>query len=239
MILGSYAHDSINCKPQFFADNTCLVYSSLTPSMINTAMNQDLQNISIWFKANKLTVHPSKSNVLTINPKISKAPSIVNVTLNNIVLNQSNSVKYLGVIIDSKLNFDTHIKKLAHRISKTVEIMFKSKQYMPKKALQALCYSLIHTHLLYGLPVWGSTHPSYLKKLVTLQNKAVKLIGGGLYNDKASPFYSQLKILKLPYLYKLEIGKFVDAHFQNCLPLNISNYFTLPYLPSYHKNNSE
>ena len=96
---------------------------------------------------------------------------------------------------------------------------------MPRKALQALYHSLIHTHthLFYGLPVWGSTHPFYLKKLITLQDKAVKLVGGGLYNDKASPFYSQLKILKLSYLYKFEIGKFVNAHFQNRLPLNISN----------------
>ena len=62
---------------------------------------------------------------------------------------------------------------------------------MPRKALQALYYSLIHAHLLHGLPVWGSTHPFYLKKLFTLQNKAVKLINGGLYNNKASPFYSQ------------------------------------------------
>ena len=67
-----------------------------------------------------------------------------------------------------------------------------------------------------------------------MQNKAVKLIGGGLYNDKVSPFYSQLKILKLPYLYKLEIGKFVKAHFQNRLLLNISNYFTLTSNISFH-----
>ena len=58
----------------------------------NTAVNQDLKNISIWFKANKLAVNPSKSNVLTINPQISKAPPILNVTLNSSVLNQSNSV---------------------------------------------------------------------------------------------------------------------------------------------------
>ena len=88
----------------------------------------------------------------------------LNVTLNNTVLNQSNSAKYLGVIIDSKLNFDNHIKKLAHRISKAVGIKFKLKQYMHRKTLQALYYLLIHTHLLYGFPVWGSTHPSYLKK---------------------------------------------------------------------------
>ena len=110
---------------RFFADDTCLVYSSPTPSMLNTPLNQDLQNISIWFKANELTVNPSKSNVLTVNPKTSKASPILNVTLNNTVINQSNNVKYLGVIIDSKLNFDTHIKKLAHQISKAVGIMFK------------------------------------------------------------------------------------------------------------------
>ena len=34
---------SINCKPRFFADDTCLVYSSPTPSMLNTAINQDLK----------------------------------------------------------------------------------------------------------------------------------------------------------------------------------------------------
>ena len=107
--------------------------------------------------------------------------------------------------------------------------MFTIKQYMPRKPLQVLYYSLIHTHLLMVYPSWvlQSTRPSYLKKLIKVQNKAVKLIGGGLYNDKVSPFYSQLKILKLPYLYKLEIGKFVNAHFQNRLPLNISNYFIL------------
>ena len=159
-------------------------------SQFMSAINQDLQNISIWFKANKLTVNPSKSNVLTINSKISKVPPILNVTLNNTVLNQSSSVQYLGMIIDSKLNFDTHIKKLAHRISKVVGIIFKLKQYMPKKALQALYFTLIHTHFFMVYPsVWGFTHPSYLKKLITLQNKAVKLIGGGHYNDKASPFY--------------------------------------------------
>ena len=165
---------SINCKPRFFADNTCLVYSSLRPSILNTAINQNLKNNSIWFKTDKRTVNPSKSNVLTINPKPSKAPPILNVTLNNFVLHQSNSIKYLDVIIDSKLNFDTHIKKLAHRIFKAVGVMFKLQQYMPRKALQTLYFSLTHTHLLYGLPVWGSAHSSYLKKLITLQSKAIK-----------------------------------------------------------------
>ena len=62
-----YTYDlpySVNCKLRFFADNTCLVYSSPISSIPNTAINQDLKNISIWFKTYKLKVNPSKCNVL-------------------------------------------------------------------------------------------------------------------------------------------------------------------------------
>ena len=151
----------------------------------------------------------------------------MNVSLNNVPINQSNSVKYLGVIIDTKLNFDVQINSVTHKISKTVGVMSKLKHYLPQKALFTVYYSLVHTHLLYGLSVWGSAYTTHLKKLITLQNKAVKIIGGGSYRDKASPCYSDTKILKLPYLYKLEIGKFIHAHFQNKIPQKISKFFTL------------
>jgi len=48
-----------------------------------------------------------------------------------------------------------------------------------------LYYALIHPHLLYGLSIWGSNYPSYLKKLNILQNKAIKLISGGSSRDTA------------------------------------------------------
>ena len=55
--------------------------------------------------------------------------------------------------------------------------------------------------------MWGSTYPSYPKKLITLQNKVVKMIGGGKMQDSPTQFYSALKILKLIDLHMLEIGK--------------------------------
>ena len=217
---------SVNCVPRFFADDTCLVYSSSNPSTLNTAINQDLKNISQWFKANKLTVNPSKSNVLIIPPKLNKTVPNMNFFLNNTLIQQSSSVKYLGVIIDFKLSFDIHIKSLEHKISRAVGIMSKLKYFMPKNALQTIYYSFIQSHLIYGLPVWGSTYHSYLKKLRILQNKAVKFIGGDLFQDRITPLYAQSNILKLPNLYKLEVSKLVHAHIRNQLPHKLSNYFT-------------
>ena len=45
--------------------------------------------------------------------------------------------------------------------------------------------------------------------------------------DKATPFYFKLGILKLTDFFKLEVGKFVHAHFKNKLPPSLSEYFIL------------
>ena len=71
----------------------------------------------------------------------------------------------------------------------------------------------MRSYLLYGLIIWGSLFSMYLKKLTTLQNKAVKCIGVAKYYHSASPYYNRFKILKLTDLYKLKISKFIQANF--------------------------
>ena len=104
--------------------------------------------------------------------------------------------------------------------------MSKIKYILPRSAKLKLYYSLVHQHLLYGLPVWGSTFPSNQSKLCTYQNKAVKIIGGGKFKDHATPYYHQLNILKLPDLYKHECAKLVYHFFHNTLPVPLANLFT-------------
>ena len=190
-------------------------------------MNKDLDNISKWLYSNKLTVNPSKSNALIIPPKLNKPPPTIDLSLNNSLILISNSAKYLGVTIDSLLKFDKHISSIEHKISRTVGIISKLRHFLPTNALLNVYYVFIHPHLSYSLPIWGSSFPSLLKKLTVLQNKAIKLIGGGLPRDRATPFHYKLNILKLSDLFKLEIGKFVHAHFNNKLPFTLSGYFSL------------
>ena len=61
--------------------------------------------------------------------------------------------------------------------------------------------------------IWESTFPTYLKKLITLQNKAVKFICAAKFCDSSSPYYKCLKIIKLIDLYKLEVGKLISSQF--------------------------
>ena len=84
------------------------------------------------------------------------------------------------------------------------------KAVLPREALCKIIYfALFHSHLLYGLVVWESTFHKYMSKLERLQNKALKIIGDGTARESPTPFYGQLKILKLTDLYKFEIAKLV------------------------------
>ena len=137
-----------------------------------------------------------------------------------------NCVKYLGIIIDSNLNFGFHLVKIENKLSKSLGVLYKLKPIFPQNALFKLYYSLVHFHVLYGLVVWGSIFPSYLKKLNLIQNKAVKLIGGGNYLNRAMPYYSKLKIFKLSdLLYKHETAKVVYWLMRNTLPQSFSDFY--------------
>ena len=83
----------------------------------------------------------------------------------------------MGITIDSTdLKFHYHIVLLEHKISRTIGILSKLRHFLPQSALLKIYYALIHCQLMYGLPISGSTFSSFINKLKSLQNKAVKTI---------------------------------------------------------------
>ena len=64
--------------------------------------------------------------------------------------------------------------------------MHKLKSVLSQEALIILYYALVHPlgpHLLHGIVAWGSAFPTYLNSLVSLQNKAVRVVDSGNYRD--------------------------------------------------------
>ena len=171
----------------------------------------------------------SKSNVVLINAKNNKMCSLLtSEPLDNAVLPEfliTKCAKYFGVTFDNSLSFKLHIDKLTKKLSRSVGILAKLKPYLNSKALLSLYYAIFHSHLQYGLITWSSTFKTYLKKVSILQNKAVKIVGGGNYYDRATPFYSKLRILKLVDTVFLEKALFMFKFKMKMLPDQFSNYF--------------
>ena len=73
-------------------------------------MNNELRNVDEWCRANKLSLNPSKSNFFVIPPRLRKPPPYISLKLSNVEINPCESVKYFGVLIDSQLTFNSHIR---------------------------------------------------------------------------------------------------------------------------------
>ena len=72
-----------------------------------------------------------------------------------------------------------------------------------------LYHAVVHPLMLCGIIIWWAIYPSYLKRLKTLQNRAIKIVALSHYRDNANSFYSQFNILLIDDLWKFEIVKFV------------------------------
>ena len=173
-----YINDLANCtlvKPRLFADDTCLVYSADTIDNLSKVINQDMVNISNWMQANRLCLTPKSQ--ICIPPEFnspSTSPEI-NIFYDGSPITISKSAKYLGVYIDDELNFKTHIKLLYTKLSRSLGILPKVKNYLPKKSLLHLYFALFHSHLLYCVTIWFSTYQTYTAPISKLQDRAIKL----------------------------------------------------------------
>ena len=177
--------------------------------------------------ANKLTVNTSKPNLLIINPKGNAPQCELSINSKAGTIRSVDQAKYLGVILDSNLNFRQQLKSLETKLARAVGILYTLKYLLPEIAMLNLCYTLVHSNLMYVILVWGNTFLSYLTKLSKLQHKAIRVVTGKNWNDSANPLYQKLNIFPLVSLLNFEISKFVYEHEKSKLPASFSSYFTL------------
>ena len=85
--------------------------------------------------------------------------------------------------------------------------MAKLSYHLPPNAHFTLYHSLVHVYLVYGLPVWATTFPTYLIKFKRLENKAIRVIIKTSPKDRISQHYCRLQIIKLDDLYEFEVAK--------------------------------
>ena len=131
-------------------------------------------------------------------------PNVINkVVIDNHDLTQVNSAKYLGVIIDHKLNWIEHISYVKSKISKGIGIMYKARQLLTKKALLILYHAYIYPYMTYCIVVWGCASPTQLNCLFLLQRKIIRIMNFRHYLAHTNPLSLSMEVLPLRKIFFL------------------------------------
>ena len=100
-----------------FADDTNLLIINKSLKRLNKLLNIDLKNLTNWLNANKSSLNISKTELIIFKPKRKPLDFNMKIKLNGKRLYPTDSVRYLGVKIDSKLNWNSHVNAIATKLN--------------------------------------------------------------------------------------------------------------------------
>ena len=159
-----------------FADDTALLAVHTNPTMASYMLQNHLNKIQEWSNIWRIKVNESKSVQVTFTMKREACPPV---TLNNRVLPQAESVKYLGMHLDRRLTWKTHIwnKKLQMETKRRKMYWLLGWKSQLTDANKLLLYKAILKPIwTYGIQLWGSASNSNIEILQRFQNKILKQI---------------------------------------------------------------
>ena len=162
LYINDIAESSDILKFFLFADDTTVFYSA-DPSNINTEdiLNTELEKVSCWLAANKLSLNVKKSNFLHFHLGKLKKRSI-DLKINDTPVEEKQTTKYLGAFIDNKLSWKNQIQHTNTKIAKGIGLISKIRYYVNETCLKNLYYSFIQSHINYNLLNWSCTQRNLL-----------------------------------------------------------------------------
>ena len=205
-----------------FADDTNLLYSCKCLKVLRKRMNKDLVLLYDWLCANRLSLNATKTEFIVFRPLRHRSTDRVTLKLHHAILFESSKIKYLGLILDNKLDWKSHISELSKKLSRALGLLYKIRDLCPLSVLRSLYFSIFNSHLSYGLVVWGNASKLYINKIKSLQKRALKSIVSA-HNDNINinSIHHDIKILNVDHQLQVQLSSLMWDYDHDSLPISL------------------
>ena len=216
-----------------YADDTNVIFTDKSLCSLEKKVNTELSNICNWLVANKLLLNIDKTKFMYFQTSRKKhAYNKINIKINSTIIEQVEAYKFLGVYVDERLNWKTHLSEKAKQISRTVGVMNKLKFVIPQSTLRIIYISLVESQFMYGISVWGKSDMSNYDRLNILQKRAIRIISRSKYNSHTEPLFKALCLLKLEDIYQMNCIRLYCSFLKCSCPnyiINAVNFVSKKY----------
>lgn len=155
----SYVNDIIAalesriCEPYVFADDIFLLFKSYDSDL---EINSHLHHVSNLLSLNKLDINPLKTKAMLLHTR-RHGSSCPNIKIGSTLIQTVESMKCLGINVDSKLDFSDHIDDISRKVCLILRRLYSLKEYTPIAVRKQLAHSLLMSLVNYGIEVYSGT----------------------------------------------------------------------------------
>lgn len=202
--------------PFLYADDSALFYSGQNINSNIVVIREDLILINDFFRINRLCLNVGKCNILHFTGR-KTIPTLPAIELNSGTVETVKSIRYLGIVLDSSLNWRAHVTELCSNLSRRVGILNKLRFYLPTKILQMIYFALVHSRINYLVGIWGSACNSILNPIQVLQNRALRFSNRLPWSFPTRELFSleRFPVLNIQSLYRFSVAIFVRRTIDN------------------------
>ena len=136
-------------------------------------LNPEINEISLWLKANNLYLNIKKTHFMIFSSKNKPHPNM-NINIDGEIINEKSRTKFLGVIIDNKLSWKDHILYISGKLARGTGVILKTRKYLMKETLISLYYCFVYPYLIYCSHVWGLACKTYMNTLFLLPKRLIR-----------------------------------------------------------------
>ena len=191
-----------------FADDTVVLKSGVNFNDLVRQIQDDLNILVDWMNYNKLSINANKTKCIVFSG--GKSYDLPRVAVNGSVLQIVKNYNYLGLVIDDRLSFSSHIDYVTGKLNYLRGVLYSLRNYLPRNALLTTYYSLVFQHLLMHIIVWGGACSTHLQSLQIAQNKIARTIIGNRSNYiNTSSIFNELDMHQVHKIYKIRVLLFM------------------------------
>ena len=165
--------DGTDSSIRLFADDA-LLYRVVTNTRDCSKLQYDLHTMCRWGADWQMDFNPKKCHVLSITNK--KSPIFYPYTLNGVQLSHVKNHPYLGVELDNKISWKTHINQTTGKAQKTLNLLRRNLHNCSQKTKETAYKTMIRPTLEYASAAWDPYEQKQITQLEAVQNRAARFV---------------------------------------------------------------
>ena len=159
-----------------FAHDTTLFLSGNDINELADTLQTTIDLATTWISKNGLKVNPLKTKSMLIHSSRKKNLQPLQLSINNIPIDQVRSFKFLGVTLNDTLTWKDHVDSVAAKVGRNIQLLRRLSWFLPQPVLLLFFHSYIQPSFDYCDVVWNSCSKYESDRLEKLQNYAAKSI---------------------------------------------------------------
>jgi Reverse transcriptase (RNA-dependent DNA polymerase) len=165
-----------DCKFNLFADDTLISVAENSLEEAVTKINKTLESLSKWFKQHKLKLNAEKTKYMVITYRKNIQIDTFRVRIDDVELERVTEIKYLGVIIDDKLKFDSNVEYIIKKAAKKVNLIGRLSNKLTTNSKIMLYKSIVAPHFDYCSSILFLANEGQFQEMQRVQNKMMRII---------------------------------------------------------------